>query len=148
MLSILLAALLTLPQLVRRIGTNSRWNVGVCQWKHVGRLVSITFSIFQRERLSSISSYDSDSDPIACIFTSYGGFWLSFALITLPFTGIQAAYVTGTGGGVAELEHAVGFYVLGWGIFTFVRLWFNFKKITNFRRRLFFWPRYDLRSLL
>jgi len=47
----------------------------------------------------------------ATAFTSYGAFWLSFAAIFIPGTGILA--------GIAPVIHqALGVYLLGWTIFT------------------------------
>jgi uncharacterized protein len=47
----------------------------------------------------------------ATAFTSYGAFWLSFAAIFIPGTGILA--------GIAPVLHqALGVYLLGWTIFT------------------------------
>ena len=45
-------------------------------------------------------------------------FWLSFASIYIPDSGILAAYDD-----TAELEHAVGFYLAVWFIFTFIMLY-------------------------
>ncbi|KAI8075209.1 GPR1/FUN34/yaaH family-domain-containing protein [Gongronella butleri] len=50
----------------------------------------------------------------ATAFTSYGGFWLSFACIFIPGTGILASY----GSDVATLNKSIGYYLLGWTIFT------------------------------
>ncbi|GMM32952.1 Ady2 protein [Saccharomycopsis crataegensis] len=56
----------------------------------------------------------------ACAFSSYGGFWISYgALITDAF-GISAAYEAENATG--QLSDAIGFYLLGWAIFTFM-LW-------------------------
>lgn len=46
---------------------------------------------------------------------SYGGFWLSFAALYIPWFGVTEAYE----GKEAELGSALGFYLLGWSIFTF-----------------------------
>ncbi|CCE62059.1 hypothetical protein TPHA_0B03870 [Tetrapisispora phaffii CBS 4417] len=46
---------------------------------------------------------------------SYGGFWLSFGAIHIPWFGILSAYE----GKEAQLQDALGFYLLGWAIFTF-----------------------------
>jgi succinate-acetate transporter protein len=51
-------------------------------------------------------------------FSSYGAFWISFALILLPDTGIVAAYKT-----TAELESALGIYLIVWFIITFLFLY-------------------------
>ncbi len=47
----------------------------------------------------------------ATAFTSYGAFWLSFAAIFIPGTGILA-------GVTPVLHQALGVYLLGWTIFT------------------------------
>src|SRR5437763_2504431 len=47
----------------------------------------------------------------ATAFTSYGAFWLSFAAIFIPGTGILA-------GITPVLHQALGVYLLGWTIFT------------------------------
>src|SRR5437016_12669008 len=49
----------------------------------------------------------------ATAFTSYGAFWLSFAAIFIPGTGILDAIVKANAVGPA-----VGLYLLGWTIFT------------------------------
>lgn len=46
---------------------------------------------------------------------SFGGFWLSFGSIYIPWFGIREAYE----GKETELGNALGFYLLGWCIFTF-----------------------------
>jgi len=48
-------------------------------------------------------------------FSSYGCFWLSFAAIYTPSFGIIVAYDT-----PAALNSAVGFFLTGWFIFTFI----------------------------
>lgn len=45
---------------------------------------------------------------------SFGGFWLSFGAIHIPWFGILEAYA----GTPDELADALGFYLLGWCIFT------------------------------
>ena len=47
----------------------------------------------------------------ATAFTSYGAFWLSYAAILIPGTGILAAITP-------ALHQALGVYLLGWTIFT------------------------------
>ncbi|CAI4058446.1 hypothetical protein SUVZ_03G0710 [Saccharomyces uvarum] len=46
---------------------------------------------------------------------SFGGFWLSFAAIYIPWFGILDAYKDSAD----DLNNALGFYLLGWTIFTF-----------------------------
>jgi len=52
----------------------------------------------------------------ATAFTSYGGFWISFALIFIPGSGILDAY-TGKG---TEIDSAIGIYLITWFMFTFI----------------------------
>jgi uncharacterized protein len=49
----------------------------------------------------------------ATAFTSYGAFWLSFAAILLPGTGVLDALVKAN-----VVDQALGLYLLGWAIFT------------------------------
>ncbi|KAM9898474.1 hypothetical protein OXX79_006294 [Metschnikowia pulcherrima] len=51
-----------------------------------------------------------------CALTSYGGFWLSFAAINIPAFGIAEAY----DGLDHQLNDAIGFFLVGWAIFTFM----------------------------
>jgi len=53
----------------------------------------------------------------ATAFCSYGGFWLAVGAIFTPFFGIIAAYTK-----VADLNTALGFFFLGWSIFTLLML--------------------------
>jgi len=52
----------------------------------------------------------------ATAFTSYGAFWLSFALIYWPGSGILAAYTDATD----QLTSALGIYLITWFIVTFI----------------------------
>jgi len=45
------------------------------------------------------------------VFTSYAAFWLSYAAILLPGTGIGAAYVN-----KRELQQAIGIFLICWGL--------------------------------
>ncbi|KAI9359675.1 GPR1/FUN34/yaaH family-domain-containing protein [Zopfochytrium polystomum] len=51
----------------------------------------------------------------ATAFTSYGGFWMSYATVLLPNSGVLAAYQ-----GTTQLHDALGYYLLGWAVFTFI----------------------------
>jgi uncharacterized protein len=53
----------------------------------------------------------------ATAFSSYGGFWLSFAAIFIPGFGIADALVK-----AGALHQALGLYLLGWTIFTAMML--------------------------
>lgn len=50
----------------------------------------------------------------ALALSSYAGFWLSYAAIFIPWFNISASYDT-----TAELDHAIGFFLLAWCIFTY-----------------------------
>ncbi|KAI9282687.1 GPR1/FUN34/yaaH family-domain-containing protein [Sporodiniella umbellata] len=54
----------------------------------------------------------------ATAFSSYGGFWLSFGFIFIPSSNITASYA----GNTAILERSLGYYLLGWTIFTGIML--------------------------
>jgi succinate-acetate transporter protein len=51
----------------------------------------------------------------ATAFTSYGAFWLSFAALYIPGSGILTAYTN-----VDELHSALGIYLITWFMFTFL----------------------------
>ncbi|KAI4517955.1 hypothetical protein K523DRAFT_239699 [Schizophyllum commune Tattone D] len=53
----------------------------------------------------------------ATAFTSYGAFWLSYATILIPSSGIAAAY-TSLEGGEAMLADALGIYLIMWMMVT------------------------------
>jgi len=55
----------------------------------------------------------------ATAFSSYGGFWLSFALIYIPGTGVLTAYDPASGA-AGELHDALGIYLITWFIVTFL----------------------------
>lgn len=51
----------------------------------------------------------------ALALSSYGGFWMSFGAISIPWFNIAGSYTDPT-----ELDNAIGFYLLAWSIFTFM----------------------------
>lgn len=53
----------------------------------------------------------------ATALSSYGGFWMSWAIIETGAFGITDAYAT-----ESELNNALGFYLIGWFIFTTIML--------------------------
>lgn len=59
----------------------------------------------------------------ATAFVSYGAFWFSFGVITIPAFNIAAAY----GDDVEQLNNAFGFWLLGWVIFTTICFSFTLK---------------------
>jgi len=52
----------------------------------------------------------------ATAFTSYGAFWMSFAAIFIPGSGIVDAYAKAPG----ELDNALGIYLITWFMVTFL----------------------------
>jgi succinate-acetate transporter protein len=58
---------------------------------------------------------------------SFGGFWMSFGAIYVDFFGILGAYDD-----PVELDSAVGFYLLGWTIFTFGMMLLTMKSTVAF----------------
>jgi len=54
----------------------------------------------------------------ATAFSSYGAFWMSYATILLPSSGIIEAYAKTPG----ELDNAIGIYLIAWFMFTFFML--------------------------
>lgn len=53
----------------------------------------------------------------ATALSSYGGFWISYALILTPSLGVVAAYED-----EAQVPSVLGFFLTGWFIFTFIML--------------------------
>lgn len=63
------------------------------------------------------------------VLCSFGfGFWMSFGAINTPAFGIIAAY----GDDTVQLNNAIGLYLCGWGIFTFLMLLCTFKSTVLF----------------
>lgn len=54
----------------------------------------------------------------ATALSSYGGFWLAYAVIHIPAFNVTASY----GDNVQELKTALAFFLFGWFIFTFLML--------------------------
>ncbi|CAG8949712.1 hypothetical protein HYFRA_00004030 [Hymenoscyphus fraxineus] len=68
----------------------------------------------------------------ATALSSYGGFWLSYAIISTPGGfGIAAAY-TGAGKGVNDFNNALGYFLIGWFIFTFLLVLCTLKSTVAF----------------
>jgi len=55
----------------------------------------------------------------ATAFSSYGAFWMSFATILIPGSGIIDSYAKAP---PEELSNALGIYLLAWGLFTFLMM--------------------------
>ncbi|KAJ9150206.1 GPR/FUN34 family protein [Pleurostoma richardsiae] len=54
----------------------------------------------------------------ATALSSYGGFWISYALILTPSLGVAAAFESSGD----SLNSALGFFLTGWFVFTFILL--------------------------
>lgn len=67
------------------------------------------------------------SDFAALALTLYGAFWLSFAAIRIEAFGIISAYDDPT-----MLANAVGFYLTGWAMFTFMLVLVTLKSTVAF----------------
>jgi succinate-acetate transporter protein len=55
----------------------------------------------------------------ATAFSSYGAFWMSFATILIPGSGVIDSYAKGP---PEELSNALGIYLITWGLFTFLMM--------------------------
>lgn len=64
---------------------------------------------------------------------SYGTFWISYAVIYVPNFGIGSAYAT-----AEDLNQAVGLFIIGWIIFTFIILMLTLKSTVAFMGIFFF----------
>lgn len=74
----------------------------------------------------------------ATALSSYGGFWLSFAIVLTPGGfGIQAAYA-GADAGKFDFDNAFGFFLAGWFIFTTILLLCTLRSTIAFFLLFFF----------
>ncbi|KAH8983472.1 Gpr1 family protein, partial [Lactarius akahatsu] len=71
----------------------------------------------------------------ATAFTSYGAFWLSFATLFIPNSGIGAAYAAATPG---MEDDAIGIYLLAWMVVTFLFLIGAIRKSVGLTALFFF----------
>jgi len=51
----------------------------------------------------------------ATAFSSYGGFWISYAIIQVPWFGVKSAYED-----PREFQNAVGIYLVSWALITLI----------------------------
>ncbi|KAH8887337.1 hypothetical protein GQ53DRAFT_749817 [Thozetella sp. PMI_491] len=70
----------------------------------------------------------------ATALSSYGGFWISFALILTPSLGVGAAYSADAATKVDPhmLNSALGFFLTGWFIFTTILLLLTLRSTVMF----------------
>jgi hypothetical protein len=71
----------------------------------------------------------------ATALSSYGGFWISYAIILTPGFGIINAYTANKG---TTLDTALGFYLAGWFIFTPILLICTLRSTVAFFLLFFF----------
>ncbi|PFH51626.1 hypothetical protein AMATHDRAFT_58738 [Amanita thiersii Skay4041] len=64
----------------------------------------------------------------ATAFTSYGAFWLSYAAILIPGSGIIASYENNK----SELQSAIGLYLITWFMVTFFFFIVSLRKSVSF----------------
>ncbi|ODV80503.1 uncharacterized protein CANTADRAFT_4532 [Suhomyces tanzawaensis NRRL Y-17324] len=64
----------------------------------------------------------------ATAFVSYGSFWLSYGAIFVESFGIAKAYADDP----VQMGNAVGFFLLGWAVFTFIMLLLTLKSTVMF----------------
>ncbi|KIJ64054.1 hypothetical protein HYDPIDRAFT_112581 [Hydnomerulius pinastri MD-312] len=69
----------------------------------------------------------------ATAFTSYGAFWMSYATILIPGSGVAAAYTT-----TNEFHQAIGIYLITWFVLTFLLLIGALRRNVSFIALLFF----------
>lgn len=71
----------------------------------------------------------------ATALSSYGGFWISYAIILTPGFGILTTYEANNG---TTLDTALGFYLAGWWIFTTILLFCTLRSTVAFFLLFFF----------
>ncbi|KAG0585055.1 hypothetical protein KC19_3G254200 [Ceratodon purpureus] len=71
----------------------------------------------------------------ATAFSSYGAFWLAWAVIQIPWFGVKAAYVAS--GHEDDFIQAVSIFLLAWTIFTFM-MWLGTLRANIALSALFF----------
>lgn len=62
-----------------------------------------------------------------CALSSYGAFWLSWAYISDPNSGIAASYASAD-----EFNNVIGFFLMGWTLFTFMLVLLTLKSTVMF----------------
>jgi succinate-acetate transporter protein len=64
--------------------------------------------------LAGVQEFRTGNTFAATAFCSYGGFWLAYAVILTPAFNVVGSF----GGDTAALHTALGYFLLGWAIFT------------------------------
>jgi uncharacterized protein len=73
----------------------------------------------------------------ATALSSYGGFWISFAIILTP-GGFEIGSTYSAEGGVNDENFAIGYYLAGWFIFTTILLICTLRSTVAFFLLFFF----------
>ncbi|CAG8663504.1 6994_t:CDS:2 [Ambispora leptoticha] len=96
----------------------SFYNLGICGITHenVGLGLALFYGGFTQFIAGMLEMYLGNTLP-ATVFSSYGAFWLSFGLISLPSAGISAAYAD-----PKEFDNAIGIFLTAWAILTIILL--------------------------
>jgi uncharacterized protein len=96
-------------------------NAGFIIPQGVGATIVIGLALFYggvAQLLAGMWEFRAGNTFGATAFSSYGAFWLSFAAILIPGTGVLASFTTKSGTLMPVFGTAVGLYLLGWTIFT------------------------------
>jgi hypothetical protein len=94
----------------------SLYNVGTRHIAHPNVVVGMAVAFGGiAQLLAGMWEFPRGNTFAATAFSSYGAFWISFALILLPSTGIASAYPTAD-----EFNSALGIYLIVWFIITFL----------------------------
>ena len=70
------------------------------------------------------------------VFSAYGTFWMSYAAILIPGSGILAAY----GDNTQELSNAIGLYLIVWFMFTLMLMYVSHSSPPLFSNSLHTFP--------
>ncbi|PWN48283.1 putative FUN34-transmembrane protein [Violaceomyces palustris] len=88
--------------------------------------------------LAGMWEFASGNTFAATAFSSYGGFWFSYACILIPFFGISEGQVNPNGVPETQMADALGIYLSAWFIFTFIMLVASFRSSIGLVTLFFF----------
>lgn len=96
-------------------------NAGFIIPQGVGTTIVLGLAIFYGglgQLLAGMWEFKAGNTFGATAFTSYGAFWLSYAVILIPGSGVLASFTTKAGTLMPVFGTAAGIYLLGWTIIT------------------------------
>lgn len=100
----------------------SLWNAGILAGNDVKVVIGLAaFYGGLAQLLAGMWEFHNGNTFGATAFSSYGAFWLSFAALLIPGFGVTFGTTTGPSGA------AVGWYLIGWAIFTGLMLLGTFR---------------------